>query len=65
MGIMRSIVDWCDNKMNEALEEENERKAYGKAVASGVVEGFCDAAILCYIPVVIACYVYQNKLANK
>lgn len=65
MGIMRGIIEWCDNKLNEALEEEDDRKAYRKAAASGAVEGFCDAAIIMYVPVVIACYVYQHKLAKK
>ena len=65
MGIMRGIIEWCDNKMEEAFEEDNERKAYGKAAASGAVEGFCDAAIIMYVPVLIACWVYQAKLAKK
>lgn len=65
MGIMRGIIEWCDNKMDEAFEEDNERKAYGKAAASGAVEGFCDAAIIMYVPVLIACWVYQAKLAKK
>ena len=65
MGIMRGVIEWCDNKMEEAFEEENERKAYGKAAASGAVEGFCDAAIIMYVPVLIACWVYQTKLAKK
>lgn len=65
MNVMRGVIDWIDNKMEEAYEEEDERKAYGKAALSGAVEGFCDAAIIMYIPVVIACYVYQAKLAKK
>ena len=63
--VMRGIIEWCDKKMEEAFDEENERKAFGKAAASGAVEGFCDAAILMYVPVVIACWVYQAKLAKK
>lgn len=65
MGVMRAIIEWCDNKLGEAIEETDERKAYGKAAASGAVEGFCDAAIIMYVPVLIACYVYQAKLAKK
>ena len=64
MGIARSLINWCDTKFNEALHEEDDRKAARKAVASGAVEGFMDAAVLMYIPVVIACYVWQSK-ANK
>jgi hypothetical protein len=64
MGVTRALINWCDTKFEEALHEEDGRKAGNKAFASGVVEGFMDAAVLMYIPVVIACYVWQNK-ANK
>lgn len=63
--IMRSIIDWCDNKMNEAFEEEDDRKGLSKAAISGAVEGFCDGALLMYVPLVIACFVYQATLAKK
>ena len=56
MGIARSLINWCDNKFKEALREEDDRTAGRKAFASGAVEGFMDAAIVMYIPVVIACY---------
>ena len=65
MGIMRSIIDWCDNKLEEALEETNERKAYRKAIVSGALEGACDAAVIMYVPVLIACYVYKAQLDKK
>ena len=65
MGIARSLINWCDNKFEEAIREPDERKAGNKAFASGAVEGFMDAAILLYVPVVIACYVYQAKLNKK
>ena len=65
MGIARSLIDWCDTKFNEALHEEDERKAGNKAFASGAVEGFMDAAIVMYIPVVIACYIWQSKATKK
>lgn len=64
MGVTRKLIEWCDTKFNEALEEEDERKAYGKAITSGAVEGFMDAAVIMYIPVLIACYIWQGK-ANK
>lgn len=63
--IMRGIIEWCDKKMEEAFDEDDDRKAFGKAAASGAVEGFCDAAIIMYVPVVIACWIYQSKLAKK
>lgn len=65
MGIMRNIINWCDNKLEEALEETDERKSYNKAFMSGAVEGACDAAIIMYVPVLIACYVYKAKLDKK
>lgn len=64
MGVARSLINWCDTKFNEALHEEDDRKAGKKAFASGAVEGFMDAAIVMYVPVLIACYVWQYK-ANK
>ena len=64
MGVARKLIDWCDKTFDEALCEQDERKAYKKSLASGVVEGFMDAAIMMYIPVVIACYIWQDK-ANK
>lgn len=65
MGIMRRIIDWCDDKMDDAYEEVDDRKAGGKAFASGFVEGFCDAAVIMYVPVLIACYYWQAKAAKK
>ena len=64
MGVARCLIDWCDTKFNEALHEEDDRKAGKTAFASGAVEGFMDAAIVMYVPVLIACYVWQYK-ANK
>ncbi len=61
-GLTRTLIDWCDTKFEEALHEEDDRKATRKAVLSGAVEGFMDAAILMYVPVVIGCYVYKAKL---
>lgn len=65
MGVTRKIINWCDNKFNDALDERDDRKAGVKAFASGFVEGCVDAAVIMYIPVVIACYVYQAKLNKK
>ena len=65
LNITRTIMDWCDTKFEEALHEEDERKANRKAFVSGAVEGFMDAAVLMYVPVVIACYVYKGKLNKK
>ncbi len=58
MGVMRKIIEWCDNNMEQACSEEKPHKAF----ASGFVEGFCDAAVVMYIPVVICCYIAGKKL---
>lgn len=63
--IMRTVIDWCDKKMDEAFEEVDDRKGLNKAALSGAVEGFCDGALLMYVPLVIACFVYQAKLNKK
>lgn len=63
--IARSIIEWCDNKLNEALHEEDERKGMSKAALSGAVEGLIDAAIIWYVPLTVACFIYQAKLKDK
>ena len=65
MGVTRKLINWCDKTFDEALNEQDERKAYKKSFASGIVEGFVDAAVLMYIPVVIACYIWQDKATKK
>ena len=65
MAVTRALIDWCDEKFKEALHEEDERKANTKAFVSGCVEGFMDAAVMMYIPVLIACYVYKAKASKK
>lgn len=44
MGIVRSIIKLTDNEMEKAYDEPNEAKACGKAIVTGCVEGFIDAA---------------------
>lgn len=63
--IMRSIIEWCDKKFEESLEEVDERKSTKKAALSGFVEGLGDGAVIMYVPLVIACFVYQAKLKDK
>lgn len=65
MGITRGLIEWCDKAFNEALQEEDDRKAGKKAFASGAVEGFMDAAVMLYVPLLITCYVYKHKLEKK
>lgn len=63
--IMRSIIEWCDKKFEESIEEVDERKSTQKAALSGFVEGLGDGAIIMYVPLVIACFIYQAKLKDK
>lgn len=65
MGVTRKLLNWCDTTFNEALHEEDGKKAYNKSFASGAVEGFMDAAIMMYVPVVIACYIWKMKATKK
>lgn len=63
--IMRSVIDWCDKKFEESLEEVDDRKSAKKVALSGFIEGLGDGAIIMYVPLVIACFVYQAKLKDK
>lgn len=65
MGITRKLLNWCDTKFVEAILEEDDRKRAAKAFAGGAVEGFIDAAIVMYVPVLVACYVFSGKLNKK
>ena len=65
MGVMRKIIDWCDDTMGVAYAEESDLKGGAKAFASGFVEGFCDAAVVMYVPVLIGCYIWKKKALEK
>ena len=64
MGVTRKVISWCDKKYEEATKEPDNRKAGVKAFVSGCVEGFADAAIILYIPLLIG-YNILNKLSDK
>lgn len=65
MGVTRQLIKWCDNTFEDSLHENDERKSMRKATASGFVEGLVDGAVVMYIPVLIACYVYKAKAEKK
>lgn len=65
MGVTRKLIKWCDSKFNEALHEEDDRRANAKAFASGAVEGVVDAAVILYVPLLITCYRYMYKSDGK
>lgn len=63
--ITRAMINWCNTKFKESLHEEDERKATKKIAAGAFVEGYMDAAVVMYIPVLIACYVWKHKALGK
>lgn len=65
MDITRALINWCDTKFKEALHEEDDRKGNAKACISGAVEGYMDAAIVMYVPVLIACCYWKHKALKK
>lgn len=58
MGIMRKIINWCDNTMDAGCSENKPHKVF----ASGFVEGFCDAAVVLYIPLVVGVCLIRKQL---
>lgn len=65
MNIARQLIEWCDNKFDEAVHEEDDQKAYIKAGTSGFVEGLMDGTIAMFIPLCITCLIYSRKLSSK
>ncbi len=65
MNLMRNIIEWCDKKMEEACQEPNQLKGNAKAFACGCVEGFCDGALLMYVPLLITCVCAGRKLKDE
>ena len=45
----RKIIDWCDDHPN----------------VGPFVEGMVDGMVLMYVPLTIACFIYQAKLKEK
>jgi hypothetical protein len=63
-NITRKAINKCDTLMEEAYGAKNNFIAYGKAILSGAIEGYCNAAIIMYPVVLWACY-YGAKEATK
>ena len=61
MGVTRRLVEISDRKYKEALVENKG----GKAVLSGAIEGFMDAAIVMYVPICAAVWIAGIKSAKK
>ena len=43
--LARTLLEWCDNKNREAVQENQVNKAIGKTAISGAVEGFVDGTV--------------------
>lgn len=61
MDVTRRLINWCDKKYDEAVREDNGCKAF----ASGAVEGFMNAAIVLYIPLLICCALWRHEAMKK
>ena len=42
--MVRKLLKWCDDKMEQAYVEEDDKKGFTLAAKAGAVEGFVDAA---------------------
>lgn len=60
-NVARKLIDWSDKKYDEAIRED---KGY-KAFISGMAEGFADASIVLYVPVVIAFALWGHEAMKK
>lgn len=60
-SVTRKLINWCDTKFDEAVREDSGHKAF----MSGAVEGAMDAAIIMYVPVTIACYIWRHEATKK
>jgi hypothetical protein len=60
---VRSILAKAD-EIYDNIDENNDKHPYLKAFGCGAVEGFMDAAVMMYIPVLIGAFYWKIK-ANK
>lgn len=65
MNLMRKIIDWRDETYIDAVHNPDDPKARRKANLAAFIEGAGDGAVLMYVPVVIACYIWQHKATKK
>lgn len=59
-GILAKVDDIFDN-----IDMENDKHPLLKAFGCGAVEGYMDAAIVMYIPVLISAFYWKHKANNK
>lgn len=44
--MVREILHWCDNKMDESLQKDDDKIYYAKAFMTGALEGFIDGIVV-------------------
>lgn len=62
--LMRHIIEWNNKKQVEAFQEPDQVKASAKSFAGYFVEGFCDGALLMYVPLLVTC-LYAGHVLRK
>ena len=66
-GITMTLVKKVLNKTDEVFNniDENDKHPMVKAFGCGAVDGFIDAAVLMYIPLVIGCTYWRRRATKK
>ena len=63
--LMRHIIEWNNKKQEEeAFQEPDQVKASAKSFVGYFVEGFCDGALLMYVPMLATC-LYAGHVLRK
>ena len=63
-SIVKKVLDWNEEKIDE-IDVTEDKHPYLKAFGHGAIDGFVDAAVLMYIPVLIAAYYWKRKAEQK
>ena len=63
-SIVKRLLDWNEEKIDE-IDVTEDKHPYLKAWGHGAIDGFVDAAVIWYIPVLIAAYYWKHKAEKK
>lgn len=63
-GLTKKLLDWKEDRFDE-IDVINDKHPYLKAFGCGAIEGCIDAAVVMYIPVLIAAYYWKHKATKK
>ena len=61
MDVTRRLINWCDKKYDEAFREGKGHKVF----VIGMVEGYANAAIMLYVPLLICCALWKHEAMKK